>query len=275
MVTEHEATFVAAAPSSSSNSHPARGEGCLRGTEPAHPGGAMSRWWSQDQASGKGVLARNGAHRPARRHGDSGCSVAAGHGFHGTVKQHFVFNADGMQLRHQPLGLAEGVAEQQRGMLLITFPPRSDLFSNTFPRLPGVDRQSEGGLGDQHIARHHFERFTARIGTAFVIAGHHPHLAFHPQSDLGRAEHMPGAVKRHAGLVEPELLAVRHRMECDLTSQPLSQHAFRGFNCPVFVAPRSGVISVGMRDQCTPDRSGGIDPGIRSSAIETAVGVFK
>ena len=64
-------------------------------------------------------------------------------------------------------------------------------------------------------------------------------------------------------------------MEGDVTPQALPQHPFGGRNRPVFIAAGPGVIRVGMGDQSASDRSGWIDPGIRSSAVETAVGVFE
>ena len=139
-------------------------------------------------------------------------------------------------------------------------------------RLPGIDRQPKRGFSDQDVAGHDFKRFTAWVWASLVIAGDHPHLIVDHQSDLCRSQHVSRAVKRHARLIEPKLLAVGHRMEIDVAPQSLAEHPFTDVHSPVFAASRSGVIRMGMRDQCSGDRPWGINPGIRCSAIKTAVG---
>src|ERR687891_752 len=44
-------------------------------------------------------------------------------------------------------------------------------------RVPAVDRQREGRLGDEHVTRHHLERLAAGVALALVVARDHPALA--------------------------------------------------------------------------------------------------
>ena len=69
-------------------------------------------------------------------------------------------------------------------------------------------RQTEGGLGNEHIAWHEFERGASRVRRVFVIAGRHDAGVFTGDCDLGRTQHMPGGVKFDGDAVEPQLLAI-------------------------------------------------------------------
>ena len=150
-------------------------------------------------------------------------------------------------------------------------PPAADLFSDRCSGVPGIDRQPERGFRDQNVAGHDFERFAARIRTALVIAGHHPDLVIHHQTDLSRPQHVPCAVKGQTRLVQPELPAIRHGMESDVATQALSKHPLTHIHCPVFAASRSGVIGMGVSDQRSGNRPDRINPGMRCSAVKTAV----
>ena len=101
-----------------------------------------------------------------------------------------------------------------------------DLLGHLLTALPAIDRHSEGGFGDQHIAAHWFEGVTAGVVIPFVIPTDHPHLTLRFQADLRRTEHVPGAVKRHLALPQPVFFAVGHWVKRDVFAQPLAQNPF-------------------------------------------------
>ena len=101
------------------------------------------------------------------------------------MQQHLLIHADGMELRHQPLRLAEGIAEQQRWSLSVPLPPGADVFCDISPCLPAINRQPEGGLGDQHVAGDRFKGLAAGISIPLVVPAHHPNFTIHLEADLG------------------------------------------------------------------------------------------
>ena len=74
------------------------------------------------------------------------------------------------------------------------------------------DRQPKGRLGDEHVARHAFERGAGRVGAALVIARDHHPAAARLDDDLGRAEHVPGRHEAHRRVAEAHGLAQPGRL---------------------------------------------------------------
>ena len=70
------------------------------------------------------------------------------------------------------LRLAEAVADQQAGAagLGVAAPPGVDRREQLGLRLPAVDRQAEGRLGDEAVAAHRLERRAGRVVLARVGA---------------------------------------------------------------------------------------------------------
>ena len=59
---------------------------------------------------------------------------------------------------------------------------------------------------------------------------------------------MTGTVERHFALTEPKLPPIKDWVQIDALPQSLTQHAFAGVNSPIFAAPWSGMVGVGMGD---------------------------
>src|SRR3546814_4287621 len=93
--------------------------------------------------------------------------------------------------------LAECVTEQHRCKAFRTIlrPPLEDLGTRGAVRRPYILRRTEGRFGDEHIARHNLEWRTTRIVVTLVIAGHDPDLAVDLDTDLRRAENVPGRMQ--------------------------------------------------------------------------------
>ena len=60
---------------------------------------------------------------------------------------------------------------------------------------PAVDREAEGGLGDEGVAGDGFKRGAGRVGGDFIIAGRDPNLAAMLDADLGGANDVTGGMK--------------------------------------------------------------------------------
>ena len=73
------------------------------------------------------------------------------------------------------------------------------------------DRQAEGRLGDEDVARHRHERRAGRVGPALVIARDDDPLAVMLQHDLRRAEHMAGGDEADVDLADADGLAIGDR----------------------------------------------------------------
>ncbi len=70
-----------------------------------------------------------------------------------------------------PLGLAEGIAEQHAGSAGgdVCAPPLVDLVEDLRLGLPAVDGQAEGRFGDEGMAFHRLERGAGAVRLDFVI----------------------------------------------------------------------------------------------------------
>lgn len=111
------------------------------------------------------------------------------------------------QQRHHPLRLAERVGADDVGALGKQR-HRIDQLAHLAPRIGmAEDRQAEGGLSDEHVAGHHFERQAGRIGRALVVAGDDDALsrplAFALDRDLRRSEHVAGGGEEHGDVADP------------------------------------------------------------------------
>ena len=156
------------------------------------------------------------------------------------MQQHLLGFTEGVQLRQHPLGLAEGVAEQDRRPLRRPLPPATDLLGHDVAGGPAVDRQSEGGLADQHVGSHPLEGGAAGIGVPLEVAAHQPALPAGLQQDLGRTQHVAGTVERHGAIAEAQVLAVADGAQIDAGPQAPAQDAFRRCRSPSRCRSRAG-----------------------------------
>ena len=100
-------------------------------------------------------------------------------------------------------------------------------------------RQRERRLGDEHVARHEFERRAGRIGDVLVIAGSDDAQAVRLDRDLRRAEHVAGRMERDRRAAELHALAVaRSPASCRRNSRRSA--AASGRASPASPAPRHG-----------------------------------
>ncbi len=74
------------------------------------------------------------------------------------------------------------------------------------------DREREGRLGDEHVARDGLERRAGRIGAALVVARHDDALASVCQHCLRRAQDVAGRREADLDLADPHALAVSQRL---------------------------------------------------------------
>ena len=187
------------------------------------------------------------------------------------MQQHLLLHPQPGQFRQHPLGLAEGVAEQQRRPIRGAAPPAHDLGRHRRTALPAVDRQAECGLADQHIGLHGLKGRAAGVGAPLVVAAHQPALAARLDPDLGRPQHMAGGMERHARVADAVQLAVLHRQQADAAAQPLPQDPFTAADRPVLAAAGPGMVGMGVGDQGPRHWPPGIDPGLGGPA-EQALG---
>ena len=63
-------------------------------------------------------------------------------------------------------------------------------------------------------------------------------------------------------------------MQRDLLTEPLSQDAFACGNSPILSTARTGMVGVGMGDQCPRHRTPRVDPGVGGTAIQPFSGAL-
>ena len=63
---------------------------------------------------------------------------------------------------------------------------------------PAVDRQAEGGFGDEGVAADRLERRAGGVGRELVVAGDDPDFAALLDADLRGAEDVSGGMERDA-----------------------------------------------------------------------------
>ena len=115
------------------------------------------------------------------------------------------------QQRHQALRLAEGIGADHVCPLREERDGLQELAN--FAAGVGVaeDRQPEGRLGDEDIARDEFEGRAGRVRGALVVSRHDDPRAAGLDDDLGRAEDMAGRRKAHIDAADAHRLAEPRR----------------------------------------------------------------
>ena len=122
-------------------------------------------------------------------------------------------------------------------------------------------RQAKGGLGDEDVARHHFERRAGRIGRILVVAGRDDAGVLAGDRDLRRAQHMAGGMKFDRDVAEPDLLAIgdglRTAGEIVAIAQPHHVERLLGGQHRAMAGP--GVVGMAVGDHGALDRPHRID----------------
>ncbi|KAG1188988.1 hypothetical protein G6F35_014163 [Rhizopus arrhizus] len=177
MVGNDETTIDIAPAPIAAQLHPAGREAQLMAAEATHPRRARGRGWREDQLAGCIRLAPLLSDGVRLQHRYAGLPVdryAIGDG----AMQPGRTIVQRQQFGQYPLCLAQCVAQQDRGLatLFAFAAPRHDPGSHCRRVRPTVDRQREGGFGDEGIAGHDLERRAGWIRLALVVAGRHPDL---------------------------------------------------------------------------------------------------
>ena len=134
------------------------------------------------------------------------------------------------------------------------------------------DRQGEGGLGDEDVARHRLERRTGGIRPALEVARDHDALAAIGQHCLRRAQDMTGRRQADIDLSQADGLAVGQRL-LRRPGHVLEARAHDGQRLrrgQRRAMAGSGVVAMSMRDQCTIHRHGRVDIEVARFAIKPA-----
>lgn len=166
------------------------------------------------------------------------------------MEEHLLLHPQLMQLRKQPLRLAEGVAEKEGGAIRRLAPPPVHLLGHRLRCRPPVDGEAEGGFADEHIRLHGGERGTAGIGIAFVITADQPAFPAGLDQDLGRAQHMAGGMEGNPGVPDLQGCAVGKGRQGDASPKPQPQHPLPWGTGPVGPTARAGMVGMGMGEQC-------------------------
>ena len=173
------------------------------------------------------------------------------------------------QFGQYPLRLAQCIAQQDGSFaaLFAFAAPRHDLRSDGGRVRPTIDRQGKGGLGDEGIAGHHFERRTGWIRLALVVAGRHPDLLPVVDAHLRRPQYMAGGMQRYLHPAQAERHALGMRLHRHIAQAP-AQDRQAAVAAVVLAHARACVIAVAMGDDRARDRSPGIDVEITGGAVQ-------
>ena len=254
------------------HAHPAGGKAGHRVGQAARPAVGDRRWWREhDRAGQLAPCCDGGRAQVAER--DAHALVGGAERQQRAVQMDRTVPAALPQQGDQALALAQRVAADHvraLGKQAHALQQARDLRCG---RRMAEHRQSEGRLGDEHVAGDRLERQAGRIGHALVVAGDHDAAAVPFHRHLGAAQHMPGRPQPYPDPVEHDRLAI---------AQHLARHA-RAPGSHTYVHQRHGLRAgqhrcvagagmVGMRmgDDGARDRPGRIDVKAARLAIETA-----
>ena len=272
VVREHEAPTGTPPTPHPPHGHPAAGEAGLGAGKPFHPATRGGGGWGQHQAPGQAGASIQLGQWPGGGQLHARLAVRLDQRMYRPVQEHLLLHPQLPQLRQHPLGLAKGVAEEHRGPSWSFPPPVQQLRHHLPARSPAVDRQPEGGFGDQPISTHRLEGFTARVGLALVVTAHQPAFTARLQPDLGRAEHVTGGMEGDPRIPEPEVLAVGQRMQLDASPEAPAQDSLAAGDRPVGTAAGAGMVGVGVGEQGPGHRPNRIDPGPGGRAVQALGG---
>jgi hypothetical protein len=133
---------------------------------------------------------------------------------------------------------------------------------------PAIDRQAEGGFGDEGVARHHLERRAGGVGLPLVVARHHPHLAVDLDAHLRGAQHVARGMQRNASPAQRERLAIGVDAVVLLAQAPLQDGQALGAGV-VATHAGAGVVAMAMREDGHVHGAPGVDVEAAGGAIQT------
>ncbi len=173
--------------------------------------------------------------------------------------------------RHHPLRLAQRIDADEMGPVGVAR-DRGQKFGDFAP-VVGVakDREGEGGLGDEEVARHNLEAGAGPVRAAFVVAGDDDARAAMFHHDLSAAEDVARGRQPNVDLAEPQALPVPQRLvgAARTRAEPRRGDG-EGFRRREHGAvTRPGMVAVAVRHHRSPDAGMRIDVEIARHAIET------
>ena len=268
MVGDDEALVEASPPSHSAERHPSRCHRHARLSEDVEPAAAGDARRRDHERLTSAHFSRAGRHPVDWRQPHAAGAVGLHHLHHRTMADDW--SDGGIDRRRQPLRLAERIGQQhaRAAGIAVGPPPGVDLRGDRFRILPAIDRQAEGGLGDEHIALHRLERVAGWVGLELVVARHHPGHAAVRQSHLRRAEHVPRGMERHLDAIDGERVPVPKAVDRCRVSHAAAEHEHAGGRAEIAAAAGAGMVGMGMRD----DRAGHPPPGVD---VEIALGAVE
>ena len=199
MIRQHEAAIAGTPSSCAAQRHPARGEGIARIGESAQPACAGGRGRRQHQGTRERLMIGRPStgHSAGRLAHQGGLGQADPGGAIDTVERLDGAMADdranrGIDAGQDALRLAEGIAIKNACATRSSIgrPPGIDLGKDLRRCRPAVDRQAEGRLAHEGLARHRLERLAGGIRLQLVVTAHHPDLAAMLDAHLRRTQHM-------------------------------------------------------------------------------------
>ena len=134
-------------------------------------------------------------------------------------------------------------------------------------------RKTEGGLGDEQVARHQLEGLGGAVGVRLVIAGDNgaPPLMFNQH--LRAAKDMPRRMKRDRHIIDGKPLAEIQRLEGSGAIRPIAPpHDLDGLRRRQhMIVSGAGVIGMAMGDDGAFHRPHRVDKGVDRLYIELMV----
>src|SRR5262249_36583082 len=136
-------------------------------------------------------------------------------------------------------------------------------------------RQSERGLGDEDVARHHLEWRAGRIWRVLVVAGCDDAGVLAGNRDLRRAKHMAGGMKFDGDIAEPDLLAIADRLRRagEVLAIAQSHDVERFLRRQHRAMAGTGVVGMAMRDHGPLDRADGIN--MEAARLAAEAGLYR
>ena len=270
MVGDHEAAVHAAPPARAAQLHPAAGEGVRRiRAEALHPRRARGRRRRDHQrARQRRLVERRVGRMEGRRQGHAGGAVD------GIQRLDRAMADDrpdrGIHAMQQPLRLAQriGVEHRRAPRRGIAPPPGVDLREQRRLRRPAIDRQAEGGLGDEGVAAHRLERRAGAVRLQLVVARGHPDPAAMFQPQLRRAQHMAGRMQRQPHAVVHHGLAVGQGLQGDVLAEPAPQDGGAVVVGQVMGMAPARVVAVAVGDHGAVHRPPRVDVEVAGRAVE-------